>query len=153
MLGNLVQEAKEVLRGQEGLGVPEVQLVNQVPRAHQAMTGHPVHLEREDLKDLRDLLVFQDQRVPLDHLARMGCLDTLVSEEKRVSKVKLVHLVLEVSSALRAQLERLVQLENEVTLDLQDPLENKVYQVLQARRVQRETQVLRALLEKMVHLD
>lgn len=96
LLGNLVQEVSEVQQvhvGPEEQGVP---LENQDPRARQATTALLVHPARGDLKDLRDPLVSPDQRGHLDHQERMDCPDTPDREEKRVSKERLVLLVLEV---------------------------------------------------------
>lgn len=94
--GNLVQGVKEVQRVHvepEERGVPQENLDLRARRATTALLVLP---ERGDLKDLRDPLVSLDQRGHLDHQERMGCLDTLDREEKRVSKERLVRLVLEV---------------------------------------------------------
>lgn len=138
LLENLVQEGREVQRVLVVLEEPEVQQENLVPRAQQAMTVLQARLVREDLKGLRDQWASLDQRAPLDHLERMGCLDTLASVERRVSKEKLVHQAREVLLGLRDPLEKLVLLVREATLDLLVPPESRVFQVLLARREQRE---------------
>ncbi|XP_068435728.1 uncharacterized protein [Clinocottus analis] len=135
----LVQEVKEVQRGLVGVEEPEVQQESPVPRAHQATTVLQAVLVREGLKDLRDPWASLDQKAPLAHLERTGCPDTLVSAVRRVSKEKLVHQAQEVLLAPRDQLERLVLLVREATLDpLVHPV-SRVFQVLLARRERRET--------------
>lgn len=143
LLANPVREGKEVQQVLAELVEPEVQQENLVPRAQQATMVLQAHLVREDLKDHRDQLVSLDQRAPLDHLERMGCLDTLASAERRVSKEKLVHQAQEVLSGPRDLLERLVQLVREATLDPPAHPESKVFQVLVARREPREILDLR----------
>lgn len=138
-LENLVQEGKEVRRVPVVLEEPEVQRENLVQRAQQAMMVLQVHLVREDLKDHRDQWASLDPKAPLDHLERTGCLDILASEERRVSKGKLVHLVQEVSLGPRDLLERLVLLVREDTLDLLAHPVSRVFQVLLARRELRGT--------------
>lgn len=136
---NLVQEDKEVQQVLVGHEEPEVQQESLVPRAQQETMGLQAGLVREGLKDLRDQWASLDQRAPLDHLERTGCPDTLVSVERRVSKEKLVHLVQEVLSGPRDQLERLGPLVREDTLDPQAHPESRVFQVLLAKRELRET--------------
>lgn len=136
---NLVQGGKEVRRVLVEVEEPEVQQENQVPRAQQATMVLQARLVREDLKDLRDQWASLDQRAHLDHLERMGCLDTLASVERQVSKEKLVHQAQEVLLGPRDPLERLVPLVREVTLDPLVHPESRVFQVLLARREQRET--------------
>lgn len=138
LLVNLVQEGREVQRVPAALEEPEVRQENLVPRAQQAMTVLQARLVREDLKDLRDQWASLDQRAPLDHLERMGCLDTLASVERRVSKEKLVHQAREVLLGLRDLLEKLVPSVREATLDLLAHPESRVFQELLARREPRE---------------
>lgn len=145
---NPVQGDKEVQRVHVGVVVLEVQQENQALRAQQAMMAHLVHLVREDPKGPRVLLVSQGQKAPLDHLERTGCPVTLASAERRDSKAKLGHLDQEVLSGLRVQQERLAPLVREDILDPLVLLESKVFQVLLEKKVQREIQVLRAVLEK-----
>lgn len=143
LLGNLVREVKEVQRVHvepEEQGVPPE---NQDRRARQATTAPLARPERGDHKDHRDPSVSPDQRDHLDHQERMGCPDTLDREEKQVSKERLVRLVLEGSSGRRDPLERLALLVKEVTLDLRDHLESRVFPELEAKRAPRETQALR----------
>lgn len=135
---NLVQEVREAQRVLVGDEEPEVQQENQVPRAQQAMMVLQVRLAREVPKDLRDQWASLDQRAPLDHLERMGCPDTLVSAERRVSKEKLDHQAQEALSDHRDPLERQVLLVREATLDPLAHPESRVFQVLLARREQRE---------------
>lgn len=137
LLVNLVLEDKEAQRVLEALEEPEVQQANLVQREQQAMTAPLAHLVREDLKDLRDQWASQDQRVLLDHLERTGFPDTLDNVERRVSKEKLAPQDQEVLLDLRDPLGRLVLLVREDILDPRAHLESRVFQALLARREQR----------------
>lgn len=147
---NLVQGGKEVQRVHVVLGVQEVQLESQVLRAQRAMMVHQARLAREDLKDPRAQLVSPDQRAPLDHLERMDCPVTLASVVRRVSKERPDHQGLEESWDHRDQRERPDPSVREDTPDPQVLLESRDFLALLVKRVPRETQVLRELLEKMV---
>lgn len=152
-LGKLVQEAKEVQRAPVVHEVQEAQQESQARREQQATTVHLAHPVREALKDPRVLLVSQDQRVPLDHLERMGCPVTLASGERLDSKAKLAHQDLEVLLDHRDRLEKPVQLVKEDILDPLVPPESRVFLALVEKKGQREIQVLRAVQEKTVHQD
>lgn len=138
---NPVQGGKEVQRVHEGVGVLEVLQASQALRARRAMMVHLARLAKEDLKDPRAPSGSQDQRAPLDHLERMGCPATLVSEERRDSKERQVHPAQGVSLVLRVPQERPVPSVREATLDPQVHPESRVFPALLAKREPRETPV------------
>lgn len=147
----LVQEDKEVQRVHVVVEVQEVPLENQAPRALLVMMDQQAAQEKEDLKDPRALSASQDQRGPLDHPEKTGCLVTQDNEERLVSKAKLDHQALEEWWDHRVLLERRVPLGREVTQAPLVHLVSRVYLVLLGRREQRVIQVLRDQLGKMGH--
>lgn len=149
---NQVQGGNEVQRVHVVLGVQEVLLESQGQRAQRAMMVHQARLAREDLKDPRAPWVSQDRRAPLDHLERTGCLVTLASVVRRVSKGRPDHQDL---PELLAHRDPLVRLAPSAREDIRDPLallESRDFLVLLAKRALRETPVPRELLEKMAPL-
>lgn len=144
---------REDQRGHEEKGDPG----DQQEKLDQRVT--PEMMDLQDLPvrgvclDLKAQLDSLAQKALLDQQAKTGCPDIQAKEERLVSKERRALLVLQVWSGLRDQRVRQDKWVTEVTLDHQAPLENRVFQELQEKRVLRGTLVLLDLLVKTDHLD
>lgn len=105
--------------------------------------------ERGDCLDLKEQMVFLDQKDLLALLEKTVCLDILDREEKSVFKGRWVHQVLPESSALRVHLERLALWESGAILDPQVHLESKVFLAPLEKKEPKEILVLQEVLERM----